>query len=139
MGRVEPLRLSVGLRTLMVEHARGEAPREACGLLLGRGRHVLFVSPVENSNPNPEHHYSISRDAVAATVRRAGNLGVEIVGGWHSHPGGPPELSGRDLRALPPDVGPYLQVLITPTDGQVRAWVIMAQHATEIPVASRHG
>ena len=93
------------LRPALVRHARVERPRECCGLLVGRGRHVQFAVPVANIASNPAR-YRVD-DASHITLRRTLRAFVpplEIVGVYHSHPQGAAWPSERDVRdALYPD------------------------------------
>ena len=66
-------------------HARREAPRECCGLLVGAPDHVIHAEPTRNLavkatryEIDPADHFRILRAA------RAKGLGV--VGAYHSHP-----------------------------------------------------
>ena len=93
------------LRSALVTHARRERPRECCGLLIGRGRHVQFAVPVANIDANSAR-YRVD-DAAHITLRRTLRAfvpPVEIVGVYHSHPNGAAWPSERDVReALYPE------------------------------------
>jgi proteasome lid subunit RPN8/RPN11 len=93
------------LRPALVRHARAEQPRECCGLLVGRGRHVQFAVPFTNIASNPAR-YRVD-DASHITLRRTLRAFVpplEIVGVYHSHPQGAAWPSERDVRdAFYPD------------------------------------
>lgn len=117
----------------MVAAALALAPEEACGLLLGRGCEVLFVASVPNSHVRPDRHFRIAPAAVAPVVRDAMRLGVDVIGGWHSHPVGPATLSADDIRGTPGDG--FVQMVVN--DGAVRAWSVTPPHATEIAVRFR--
>ncbi len=104
---------SGAIATLLAE-AAAAAPREACGLLLGAGRHVAEVRPAANVAPDPCAHFEIDPAALIAAHKAAREGGPQLLGYWHSHP------NGRD--------GP------SPTDraaasGDGRVWVIVANGA----------
>ena len=74
----------------IIAHARGEAPSECCGLLLGGGLTIAEAARTTNIASNrysrflidPKQHIDIRRHARA---RR-----VEVAGFYHSHPRPPP-------------------------------------------------
>jgi proteasome lid subunit RPN8/RPN11 len=76
-------------------------PQEGCGVLLGvdgpRARRVTRAVPLENRHPEPARRYAIEPEAFLAAEKRARDLGLEVVGFYHSHPDGVPEPSRTDL------------------------------------------
>lgn len=93
------LSLSEALRTQLAAEARAAFPRECCGLIEGVREanliRALTLHPIANLSEEPDGfeidpatHLRLSREARAA--------GREIVGCYHSHPGGLPVPSGRD-------------------------------------------
>jgi proteasome lid subunit RPN8/RPN11 len=85
-----------GVVAAIVAHARAEAPRECCGLLLGTSEHIAEAYPARNIDPAPIRRYLIDpRDHLAA-VRRARARGVAVVGAYHSHPRSPAVPSATD-------------------------------------------
>ena len=71
-------------------------PREACGLLLGRGRRIEAVQACANVHPAPETRFEIDPRALIEAHRAARCGGPQVIGYWHSHPSGPPEPSATD-------------------------------------------
>jgi len=122
-----------GLQSIMFAAASAANPEEACGLLLGLGTDVLFIAAVVNSHRQPERHFRIAPDAAAPVVREAMRLGVDVIGGWHSHPHGPPTLSRDDIAGTP-GAG-FVQCVVTAES--VRAWTVTPPTAVEIAVAFR--
>lgn len=98
------LHLAVGLAERLVASAVAAAPREACGLLLGRleaeGVRVEEVSEVRNLERRGRG-FSLDPVGHLAAERRAAKLGLTVVGAWHSHPAGDPRPSVRDLGGTP--------------------------------------
>lgn len=80
----------------MLAHARAAHPREACGLLLGRGEAVDAVTLSANVHPCPETHFEIDPQALVDAHRAARDGGPEVIGYWHSHPRGAPVPSATD-------------------------------------------
>jgi proteasome lid subunit RPN8/RPN11 len=82
----------------IVEHARSEQPREACGLLAGTDHRVLQVLPLPNSAADPIHHFRIDDHALIQTLYRIEQNGLSLLGIYHSHPNGDPIPSTVDIR-----------------------------------------
>lgn len=85
----------------MRAHLDRSYPEEGCGLLLGvdgpRARRVLQAVPLANRHPEPGRRYAIEPEAFLAAEKRARDLGLEVVGFYHSHPDGIAEPSRTDL------------------------------------------
>lgn len=116
---VGPLHIDTGLVEVMLTAAAAAVPREACGLLVGRGRHVLRVVPVRNVDPSPAR-YTVSPEDHFATLRAARQEGLAVIGAYHSHPAGEAAPSPTDAAEAVPDFL-YLIVGLVPTP-EVTAW-----------------
>jgi proteasome lid subunit RPN8/RPN11 len=104
--------------TAIVAHARRDAPKECCGLLVGRpgapagpagrakaGPHVpeiLEAVPASNGAADPSRRYEISPVDYFAQIRRCRAISATqsetfaVLGAYHSHPRGGPEPSETD-------------------------------------------
>lgn len=80
----------------MSEHVQAYRLEEACGLLGGRGGDVRMVLPVANVLRS-RTRYRMDPEGQLAAMTRIEEEGEEIVGIYHSHPGGPPHPSETDL------------------------------------------
>lgn len=84
----------------LLAHAERAYPNECCGILLGRvegeTREVLELLACENVDPEPQHRYSISPADLIQAQLNARDLGLSIVGFYHSHPDCPPTFSPTD-------------------------------------------
>jgi proteasome lid subunit RPN8/RPN11 len=90
-------------------HARAEAPRECCGLLLGSLTEIRRAEPTRNLattttryDIDPADHFRILREARAA--------GLTVIGAYHSHPASAPVPSPTDLAEGLPN---FLYVIAT--------------------------
>lgn len=105
--------LPAAIREAIVEHARREAPRECCGLLIGTAERIVEVAPARNEAERATEYRVAPEDHFAA-VRRARVRGLAVVGAYHSHPASPPEPSPRDLADAWPD---FLYVIVSLAPG----------------------
>lgn len=83
-------------------HGEETYPYECCGALLGTfkdaDRVVEQVVRCGNTrNDRPQDRYNIDPKELIAIQRQASQLGLEIVGFYHSHPDHPPQWSQTDL------------------------------------------
>ena len=82
---------------LLLEEARTGYPLEVCGVLLGKGPFVHAVVPVQNREvERPQVRYQIAPEDLARIQREGRELGLDIVGYYHSHPDHPARPSDTD-------------------------------------------
>jgi proteasome lid subunit RPN8/RPN11 len=108
-------------------HAAEAVPEECCGFLLGRpvagGASVEAVLPARNEAPGDRaSRYLISPEAVLLARRRARELGLEVVGYYHSHPDGTAEPSGHDLEHAWPATSYLIVPVVEGVPGEPRSW-----------------
>src|SRR5262245_54088947 len=96
MEAVGAIRLVDAVRDEILAHARAEAPRECCGLLVGHGTLVDECVRSPNLDPNP-NRYEIDARLHVATNRRLRGTGHDVTGAYHSHPHGPAWPSPSDV------------------------------------------
>lgn len=90
------LEVTSGSIATVLEEAARAAPRECCGLLLGRDGRVEKAMPAANVHSDPLRHFEIDPAALIAAHRAARAGGAEVVGYYHSHPDGHPLPSATD-------------------------------------------
>lgn len=83
------------IEAIVAEAAR-EAPREACGLLLGEDGRIAEARACGNVALDPETRFEIDPQALIDAHRAERGGGPTLVGYFHSHPAGPPEPSAID-------------------------------------------
>lgn len=110
--------MEIELTRAAMEGIRAEAARvlpcEACGLLLGRDSRIDTVVRAANVHPTPETHFEIDPQALIDAHRAARQGRAEVLGYYHSHPGGAAEPSAID-RAM--------------ATGDGRVWAIVGEDA----------
>ncbi len=141
----------LSLRQQLIEHAREGDPDEVCGILGGRAGEVTRVFRVRNTaeavtaergvfrdrdsgaapGRAPVHYYMDPRDQLRV-YNELDDLGLDVVGYYHSHTHTEARPSPTDVR-LATDLAP-LYVLVSLThEPDVRAWRISkADPADEI-------
>lgn len=72
------------------------APEEACGILLGEGDCITAFTLATNVHPAPQTHFEIDPQALIDAHRAARNKGAQVLGYFHSHPGGNASPSRTD-------------------------------------------
>lgn len=116
---VSQLLLPAQCRQAILNHVRFVAPDEGCGLLAGTSAGVVdFVYPLTNADASPTS-YTIDPYEHFQAWKHAEKRGWDLIGAFHSHPGGPPHPSPTDLRlAAEPDwtyviaVGEHLRAFV---------------------------
>jgi [CysO sulfur-carrier protein]-S-L-cysteine hydrolase len=129
--------VTIGRATLdaIVAHARREAPRECCGLLVGRGRTVIDAVPTHNIEVG-ETRYRVDPRQHFALIRRLRGSDRTIVGAYHSHPSAPARASSSDVREAFDATFVYLIVSLAPADGPaVSAFVVVDGRAEPLQLA----
>ena len=89
------------IRETLFDHAREGAPKEVVGVLAGhRGdtSTVENVFPAENVADTPKTRYEIAPEAELELLDRIDEVGLDVVGFYHSHPDGPLEPSAVDVK-----------------------------------------
>jgi proteasome lid subunit RPN8/RPN11 len=79
------VQLSASVVRCIVEHARREAPRECCGLLVGTGGAITDAVPARNIADRPTRFLIDPQDHIDA-LRDARRRGLAVLGFYHSHP-----------------------------------------------------
>lgn len=142
---VSVLTLSGADLETILEHCRRELPNEACGILGGRAGRVQSVHPVTSVRPSPSR-FAMDPTGQFRALEELGRSGRDVVGIYHSHPGGPAAPSSVDLEdacwpgtALPNYPG-AVQVIVSLQDRAaplVKGYVPDAGTFIEVPIIVR--
>jgi [CysO sulfur-carrier protein]-S-L-cysteine hydrolase len=106
----------------MLAHARDEAPRECCGLLVGKHSAVARIVRARNLDATATRYLIDPEDHFAA-IRGARAAGLEVVGAYHSHPSSAPIPSPTDV-AEASSGADFLYVIVSLLNDDVRAYRI---------------
>lgn len=107
--------------------ARESFPEEACGLFLGlRGAgsdRVVRVLVSPNRSPGDrETSYMVAPEVQLEAMAWARDRGLEVLGAWHSHPGGGARPSPEDDRRAWPGWTSLIMAVRGGDPGALRAW-----------------
>ena len=94
------LALPGALRAQILAEARAAAPRECCGLVLGRhGGNGVAATALHRARNRAEdgNRFEIAPEDHFAAQRAARAAGEAVIGCYHSHPRGAPVPSAADL------------------------------------------
>lgn len=117
----------------MVASCLREYPLEACGILLGSPLKVSYVKSATNVEQSARIYTVDPKDMLAAD-RLAEQLGVELVGVYHSHTHSEAFPSPTDVTQAPDGTWNYFLVSLKRAIPEVRAYRIAEGKITETPV-----
>jgi len=111
------------------QHGAATYPHECCGFLFGRieenSRVVEQTRRAQNQrSDSPHNRYQISPQEYMRAERLATEIGLEIIGFYHSHPDHPARPSQFDLENAWPGL---VYVIVGVNDGKadkMTAWVL---------------
>ena len=100
---------SAVLDAILAESARSPG-REICGLLFGSATRIEGHQSCRNVAADPRDSFEIDPAQLIVAHKAARGGGAQIVGCYHSHPGGSAVPSARDAAAAVPDGSLWLIV-----------------------------
>ncbi len=108
----------------IIEHARKEAPIEACGYLAALDGVIVRHYELKNIDQSPEH-FSFDPQDQFSVVRDARSQGLEVCAVYHSHPASPARPSEEDIRlAYDPSLS-YVIVSLSGGQADVKSFKIV--------------
>ena len=90
------MRIAPGLRDVIVDHARRDAPNECCGVVATRDGVVVAVHPAENVAASPLR-FEIDSLELLHVVTAIENRGEDLGAIYHSHTRSPAFPSQTDV------------------------------------------
>jgi proteasome lid subunit RPN8/RPN11 len=95
---VTTVTLDAGVGPAIRRHGEETYPHECCGALVGRDGHVVAAVALPNTTEEgPRRRFLVRPSDYRLAEQRAGELGAELVGFYHSHPDHPARPSQFDL------------------------------------------
>ena len=121
----------------MIAHARQEAPRECCGLLIGTPGSVVRSFRAKNLAPAATRYFIDPHDHFKA-LRLARAEGRQVIGAYHSHPASEPVPSATDI-AEAVSGSEFVYMIVSLVKEEVRAYRINGGTYESLPVNSSFG
>lgn len=89
-------RISYAVARQIADHARGQLPREACGLLAGTDAQILAAHPMRNVSDSPQTRFQIEPREQLQALKAIDQAQLDWIGVYHSHPRSAPIPSQTD-------------------------------------------
>src|SRR5262252_1240530 len=94
----QQLTISLDVDAAIRKHGQETYPHECCGALVGRDGVVNAIVALPNTtDEGPRRRFMVRASDYQLAERRASELGVELLGFYHSHPDHPARPSQYDL------------------------------------------
>jgi proteasome lid subunit RPN8/RPN11 len=132
-GGEQTIRLCEAVRAELVAHARAEAPRECCGLLVGRDTLIDDCLRSANLDPDP-NRYEIDAGLHVAANRRLRGTGRAVIGAYHSHPRSPAWPSPSDVAEAYYADFIWMIVSLAEPEPAIKAFHIADGHVVELAI-----
>jgi [CysO sulfur-carrier protein]-S-L-cysteine hydrolase len=127
------LLLAPGILEEAIRHSKSAHPREACGLLVGRGSAERLI-PIKNIAADA-NQFEMDPAQLISVFRDLRESGEDLLAIFHSHPHGPAEPSKTDIeRAYYPQAAHLIVSLAEPDRPQAVAFRIIDGEALPIEV-----
>ena len=100
-------------------HGSETYPNECCGALIGTGQHVTEGFSLPNkTDEGPRRRFLVTPQDYRAAEKRATEVGMELLGFYHSHPDHPARPSQYDLDHAWPS---FAYVIVAVAKGEPQA------------------
>lgn len=114
----------------MIQHARKDAPIEACGYLAEKDGIVSETYPLKNVDASPEH-FNLDPAEQFSTIRKIRMKKLRLRAVYHSHPNSPARPSEEDIRlAYDPSIS-YVIVALMGIEATVKSFAIRSGVVTD--------
>lgn len=134
------LRVSDPVLRAIRRHGEEAYPHECCGALVGRNRDVTATVPLPNTTEEgPRRRFLVRPSDYRLAEERAGQLGEELLGFYHSHPDHPARPSQYDLDHAWPT---FAYVIVSVAGGAARdmtVWWLRNDRSTFEEGTLNHG
>jgi proteasome lid subunit RPN8/RPN11 len=120
----------------IVVHARGAAPAECCGILVGRAGAILASSRAANIAEDPVHRFLLDPADHFRARRSARERSLDVVGFYHSHVHVSARPSPTDLAEASYDGHAYLIVSLAAEPPEIALFELEAGNFREVPLVT---
>src|SRR6266849_9261927 len=132
--------LSAGVALAIRRHGEETYPHECCGALVGReGRVASAVALPNTTEEGPRRRFLVRPSDYLLAERRAGELGGELLGFYHSHPDHPARPSQYDLDHAWPTFAYVIVAVAAGTAGDMTVWYLKDDRSNFEEGSLHHG
>ena len=104
-------------------HGAETYPNECCGAMIGRDGVVTDTLALPNmTDEGPRTRFKVTPNDYRAAEKRAGELGAELLGFYHSHPDHPARPSQYDLDHAWPSFSYVIVSVRQGVSGDMTSW-----------------
>jgi proteasome lid subunit RPN8/RPN11 len=131
--------LDPGVAAAIRRHGQETYPHECCGALVGAvGRVTAAVALPNTTEEGPRRRFLVRPSDYRMAERRAGELGGNLVGFYHSHPDHPARPSQYDLDHAWPN---FAYVIVSVASGAAREMTVwyLKEDRTNFDEGEIHG
>jgi proteasome lid subunit RPN8/RPN11 len=121
-------------------HGQDTYPHECCGALVGRGDQVIDVVALPNTTEEgPRRRFLVRPSDYREAEQRAGELGAELLGFYHSHPDHPARPSQYDLDHAWPTFAYVIVAVAEGAAGDMTVWYLKSDRSRFEEGSLHHG
>lgn len=123
--------LGVGVGEVIRRHGQETFPHECCGALVGvDGRVTAVVALPNTTEEGPRRRFLVRPSDYRLAEQRAGELGSELMGFYHSHPDHPARPSQFDLDHAWPTFAYVIVSVMAGTAREMTVWFLKDDRST---------
>lgn len=109
----------------LIEHSKREFPNEACGILAGKDQKIEKIYQMTNTDKSRVTYFMAPEEQLKV-VKEIRNLGLEMVGIYHSHTESPAYPSAYDVKlAFYPEASYVIVSLQDKVEPKIRLFKIV--------------
>ena len=134
------LTISAAVDQAIRTHGQETYPHECCGALVGRGDHVSGIVALPNTTEEgPRRRFLVRPSDYREAEHRAGELGAELLGFYHSHPDHPARPSQYDLDHAWPTFAYIIVAVASGVAGDMTVWHLKEDRSAFEEGSLHHG
>jgi proteasome lid subunit RPN8/RPN11 len=134
------LTITSGVDAAIRSHGQETYPHECCGALVGRGDHVSAIVALPNTTEEgPRRRFLVRPSDYREAEHRAGELGAELLGFYHSHPDHPARPSQYDLDHAWPTFAYIIVAVASGLAGDMTVWHLKEDRSAFEEGSLHHG
>jgi proteasome lid subunit RPN8/RPN11 len=119
------IHLAPGVAEAIRRHGEETYPHECCGALVGSGGVIASAVALPNTtDEGPRRRFLVRPSDYQMAERRAGELGAELLGFYHSHPDHPARPSQFDLDHAWPNFAYVIVSVVSRRAADMTVWFL---------------